>query len=397
MNAWTPFRFLVGDRESILHIAGSRHALWVGALFVLSAALARDYDGSDLLREPWHLAIPFGASLASSFTLFSIAYVVAAIKGGSLWPFFPRYLSFLGLFWMTAPLAWLYAVPYERFLPEYHAAAVNLLTLGVVSAWRVALMVRVLSVLFGFSFWGSLSLVMVVANTLALILISSLPFPLMALMGGLHLTESQELVRVVSINVGVLAFVFLPLWLIFVLVALVQPRRSWGAGESLRRGPTLGLSALAVASVLVWGGVLPFTQPEQQRRHEVERAFDKGDLDQAFALMARHPEQDFPRHWQPPGPSEKPANPARPNAEWITFTERLGGADVVPWVRSRYAGRVRSLLSEVLMYRNKGEVARLVTALEQTSEGRALLAELDDRSHKTIREEFFLSGPKEQK
>src|SRR5206468_2426101 len=99
--------------------------------FVLSAGLAREYDGEDLLAEPWHLAIPLGASLASSFLLFAVAYVVAVFRGAPCEPFYGRYLYFLGLFWMTAPLAWLYAIPYERFLSPVGAVQANLLTLGV--------------------------------------------------------------------------------------------------------------------------------------------------------------------------------------------------------------------------------------------------------------------------
>src|SRR5262245_28689521 len=95
---------LIGDREAILAIATDRRALWVGLLFVLSAGFARDHDGEYLLREPWHVLIPLGASLAGSFVLFLIV-------GGKIFlrasrpSFWPSYRSFLTLFWMTSPLA----------------------------------------------------------------------------------------------------------------------------------------------------------------------------------------------------------------------------------------------------------------------------------------------------
>jgi hypothetical protein len=103
MRTSTLFRYLLGNREAILTIAGNRHALWIGFLFVLSAGFAREYDGEDLLHEPWHLVIPLGASLASSFALFSLAYGVTAAKGALWRAFFTNYASFLGLFWMTEP------------------------------------------------------------------------------------------------------------------------------------------------------------------------------------------------------------------------------------------------------------------------------------------------------
>ena len=83
MEIRTLLRYLIGDREAILTIARSRHALWIGFLFVLSAAFARDYDGEDLLHEPWHLLLPLVASLGSSLVLFTLAYGVAACKGFS--------------------------------------------------------------------------------------------------------------------------------------------------------------------------------------------------------------------------------------------------------------------------------------------------------------------------
>src|SRR6478609_360522 len=102
MGIGTLFRYLIGDREAILAIAGSRHSLWVGLLFVLSAGLAREYDGEDLLHEPWHVFLPLGASLVSSLLLFTLAFGFALSKGEP-WRDTPRrYLSFLGLFWMTA-------------------------------------------------------------------------------------------------------------------------------------------------------------------------------------------------------------------------------------------------------------------------------------------------------
>ena len=57
MGVRTFLRYLIGDRAAILAIAASRPAHWVGALFVLSAAFAREYDGEDLWHEPWHLVI----------------------------------------------------------------------------------------------------------------------------------------------------------------------------------------------------------------------------------------------------------------------------------------------------------------------------------------------------
>src|SRR5262249_61824686 len=103
MTIGTLYRYWNGNREAILTLAADRRCLGVGFLFVLSAALAREYDGKDLFHEPWHLLIPVGASMAASLLLsllvLSLTYRhVTGVSG-----FIHLYLSMLGLFWMTAP------------------------------------------------------------------------------------------------------------------------------------------------------------------------------------------------------------------------------------------------------------------------------------------------------
>ena len=49
MTFLTLVRFLIGHRDAILRIANCRHAVWVGLIVVLSAGLAREYDGADLV------------------------------------------------------------------------------------------------------------------------------------------------------------------------------------------------------------------------------------------------------------------------------------------------------------------------------------------------------------
>jgi hypothetical protein len=144
--------FLLGNRNAIISLAACRETLWLGLIFVFSAAFAREYDGEDLLYEPWHLLLPLVASLATSFILFGLISIVAWCRHAGLVGFWSRYRTFLGLYWMTAPLAWLYAIPVERFLSAGDATTVNLNFLACVSLWRVILITRVLSILFTASF-----------------------------------------------------------------------------------------------------------------------------------------------------------------------------------------------------------------------------------------------------
>src|SRR5439155_18632746 len=105
MRIRTLLGYLIGRRQAILDIAADRRALILGFLFVLSAGLAREYDGADLVHEPWRLLLPMGASLATSFLLFCVTFGIFRTKRMGAPRFLTSYQMFLSLFWMTAPLA----------------------------------------------------------------------------------------------------------------------------------------------------------------------------------------------------------------------------------------------------------------------------------------------------
>ena len=74
----------------------------------------------------------------------SVAYifVLAAILWALIYPLRPKnwsYLSILVFIGLTSPLAWLYAIPVERFMSSASATSANIWFLFVVAAWRVAL------------------------------------------------------------------------------------------------------------------------------------------------------------------------------------------------------------------------------------------------------------------
>ena len=302
MGIVTIGRFLIGQRQAILDIAASRNALWVGLLFVFSAGFAREYDGEDLLHEPWHLMIPMAASLATSTLLFAIMWL--ALHG---WKTFPNewrtYQSFVALYWMTAPLAWIYAIPVERFLPAGEATAANFWFLGIVAVWRVVLMMRVVSVLFQAPIIRVLFPFMLFADGVLLALIDIMPVPVLAVMGGVRLSESAKMIQTVSLFSMVLGMLTLPIWGLGSLIALFTPR-------TLERIPSFqqqvdnpvhgSVWVLTAASLLIWSIILPFTQPEQQRRWKAERRMYSGEIAGAMEFIAQHQQRDFPPHWDPP-------------------------------------------------------------------------------------------------
>ena len=344
MSIRTLLRCLIGNRDAILRIAGTPSAIWLGTLFVVSAGLAREYDAKDLYHEPWHLVVPLVASLVTSFLLFSLVFVVAFRKSPQRSPFWATYFPFLSLYWMTAPLAWLYAIPVDRFLSVEAATAANLALLGVVSVWRVSLMVRVVSTYFGATQLAAFWLVMLFADTVALLILYFTPLPIFNIMGGIALSESEQMIQLVAFWVGCLG---VPLWLVWFGGVCTQY-----ASESKWKPPQIAatpsgrvhrsLWLLAVGMIVGWAGVLPFTQSEQQHRWSVERALSQGRLREAIDTMSRLRQEDFPPHWDPP-PWLAYHNPNPPLLDVLEIV--LDDEVAANWVRAIYVNKMRSKLA----------------------------------------------------
>ncbi|HKB40525.1 MAG TPA: hypothetical protein VKD72_29135, partial [Gemmataceae bacterium] len=386
MSIRTLLLYLIGDRQAILTIAGDRRALWVGLMFVLSAGFAREYDGQDLLHEPWHVLLPLGASLLISFLLFTYLYWEVTPKGGTRPRFFTAYRSFLALFWMTAPVAWLYAVPYERFLSPSGATTANLLTLGIVAVWRVTLMVRVASVLMGYPTWTAFFRVMLFADVVTILAYVFVVLPLLLpFMAGVRIPEGQLLAMSITNNVATSAFVSLPFWIIGYLWTNSRGARwTWQLPQEAhdRVSPSSrGIWALGFSSLAIWVFVLPWTQPEQMLRHRVETDLKAGRIAEALETMSAHTPADFPPFWEPP--------------LWISllyFQPHI--MDVMPvvvekppapWVREHFLRKFGEFLEYYgLRSPRGGDGTEVVQILSQLPEGPALAAEHQARIRETM-------------
>ncbi len=307
----TLFGYLLGNASSIRRVASHPRSLRIGFAFVIAAGFAREYDGEDLLREPWHLALPLVASLVTSWVLYALLRLVASSREERLevgpGAFHDGYPAFLRLYWWTAPLALLYGIPFERCMGPADATAANLSLLGIVATWRVILITRAISVTWRVPYVQVLMPVMLFADFVALCALFAIPFPVVAIMGGIRLTDSQFLIQSVAertLSVGILTS-----WIWIV--------GSWVVSKSLRReGVGQGVLVLEIpseeaatskplwvfvaASLLLWLGVLPFTQAEQRRRGGVEAALAAGDFAGAVAVVRGHERGAFPPHWDPP-------------------------------------------------------------------------------------------------
>jgi hypothetical protein len=278
--------YLIGNRQAILEIASDSRAIWLGLLFVLSAGLAREYDAEALVREPYFVMIPVAVSTIASFLLFLVAcgpMYFYRESAGTRPPFGEAFQSFLGLFWMTAPLAWLYAIPYERFLSPVDATRANLWTLAVVAAWRILLMARVIAVITGRRMLTSFFLVMVFASATAFAAAAVVPpVKIVSFMGGANVPEVTEqerlvnraidpsqpqtpagvqpqtdrevLVREVAQSIRLLAFCSAPLWLIGGVIAFFVSKPVWRVPAAPPEPlPTArAVWVLAAVSIAVW-------------------------------------------------------------------------------------------------------------------------------------------------
>ena len=333
MRIVTIFAYLVGRRRAILEVASDRRALGVAAMLVLSAALARNYDQAPLLHEPWRLLGPFIASLPISGPLFLTIYGVARSKGMGGPGIGSAYRSFLSLYWMTAPMAWLYGIPYERFLSSVEAVEANLRTLALVSAWRVALMIRVVSVVFGLRMRLALALVMLVADAAALTALHLAPLPVIHVMGGIR--PEQDKIAWTALLATVVGWLTLPVWIVLALVPSDRTVPEWQV-PSTSDDPRSGRGPLVFAGLILaaWAAALLFTQLEQIRARRVERTYRNSGPAAAVALMSSQHRSDYPPDWLPP-PRRFLGEPS--TSEILDMLEVLTRTPHADWVEDLYS------------------------------------------------------------
>lgn len=293
--------YLVGNRQAILRIAKSRGAVWIGALFVLSAGLAREYDGEDLRAEPWHLAIPFGASFVTSFVLFGAVWLAGRKRRAEPMPFWKSYRGFLSLYWASAPLAWLYAIPFERMLPIIAAIKANYALLLIVSIWRVLLITRAIAVVNSCRFVFVLPIVTLISSMVALAAAMTVPVPMLALMGGIRPPEDEMVTLSLTHNAGCVAFLGIPVSMVC-CIAVSRRWRRWRFPRDViaPTGVARALSAFALLTIVAWIPALPGPQLEQRNRRLVQQAVADRRHADAIQILRSHPRADFPPHWRPP-------------------------------------------------------------------------------------------------
>jgi hypothetical protein len=326
------------------------------------------------------LLIPLAASLATSFLLFGFVWLIDRGWKREKLPFRDGYRSFLGLYWMTAPLAWLYAIPVERLLLPGEAVRANLWLLAIVAAWRVIVMVRVVAILLRVSVGRALFPVLLFADSLVVVILFLTPLPVFSIMGGIRLSESEQVIQATAFFVGAIGILSWPIWLIGTVVVATKaspPQSSVATSTIDGQAMSLPMWGLGVVSLAVWLFILPTTQPEQQRRRRVEVLLREGNIEQALDVMSAHEHGDFPPHWDPPpriGYGE--TTPELPKV-----LETLIAVEAKPWVTELYWEKFRDLIGHGYDYHNYWrylddvEFDRHLAILEHLPENSPILAE----------------------
>lgn len=373
MRPLTPWLFLIGSRAAILDAAAHwRASLLVGALLVLSAGFARNYDGEDLRAEPMWLLGPFAASMITSLLLFGLYALIAGSKGVDLracW-----YVPFLGIYWLTAPLAWLYAVPYEMFLSPTEAVFANAWTLAVVALWRVAIMARVAQVLLGSSFWAAFFTDLWFGVVIIWIAAFFGPRPVLDVMGGMRLSDVQRAqgdLTFMTIFFGFFAgFILLVPAIVAMksmrlpLLATVETRARVAQMDcSVRGGRARGAILIALACAAMWIPFLVWQQPKQRNQRLIEEIARTGTMDEVIAFAAARRAEDFPTPWRPPLVAIVQVEPFDKNPiDEAHAAIGRAGEPVPGWIRRAYVEETGQQLSH-LHYQSRGStwVERLET------------------------------------
>lgn len=343
-----------------------RWSLVVGAVLVLSASLARNYDGHDLIREWPVLLHGFGASIVNALVLFLLLWCVVRLRapkrakteGGSdamdsgspatpSVPFWSNYLSFVGVFWMTSPMAWLYGIPWEHMLEPVEAVKANLWTLALVSVWRIALMARVLSVAFSIAPVPTFLWTVVFGDLVAQVALAVAPTPTIDLMGGLRHPPDVKVVADVTLLVQYLGTLALPVLFLMACIATMLIKPS-GAPPTASFGPApRGAMGVAVAGVLMWLGAGFVGQPPVRLKYDVESLIAASKPDEAMDVLSKHLRGEFPPVW------DLPPRALRGKREWYAPLRGIRDVierrnDVPEWVTMVYAQKSLNEAARVL-------------------------------------------------
>ena len=387
--------FLIGRRRSIERVIASKASLALGAALVGTAALAREYDAVSFVHQPLDLLAPLAASIFVSAIVFAVVrcfHAFTAIRNPSTVA--DDYRVFLSGYWMTAPLAWLYAIPIETMTDEVSALRFNLTMLSIVSIWRVLLFARFVSVRYRVSWLAALSWVLAPCMAIAVVALFQQIMSMVSIMGGLRLTETQQILLDYRSNVfGIAFYGFIPALLLGIGLAVairkdddptpVRRFRSSVLKRSTWAIPVMASVGLTVAAV--------FFQPARYRAAQVDRMLTDGQIDEAITFMQQQGKHRFPDVWDPPPRFPTRRKPTPPISDLLSA---IGRNHPDRWISDRLLIQADELLMRQFGWtQGVGDETYLRSTLFITD--REALVELQEHFQKLV--DIPASGEEQQR
>lgn len=327
MTAKDLLAYQFGNGAAIRRVAGSRHLLLVGAILVLITSVPRNYDQTYIGETPWWPIIPLVFSFFSGSFLFLVLHA-GFIKEAEA-SFGRKYWMFMGLFWMTAPVAWLYGIPVERFMDGRGATVANLWLLGIVSAWRVALMTRVMSVVYEIQWFRAAGWVLLGAclEVAFVLFFAHFGDAIGRGMAGMRNSKEQQLIAQVLGTVFMSCVIAVPLLLIAMKFVLKFDQEARVTElPSSRNAPWLFLLVCAAA----WAGAAVVPQNELARESKYRALLNSYETRDALAYLNTLEAKDWPpaKPFRPDPYEFEVWNILPPLMEQVTGNEK-------PWVQER--------------------------------------------------------------
>lgn len=358
------FLFLAGNAGAIRRIAGSWWSLLVAALLVLTGGIARNYDHLDLLRNPEWVYGPFVASLITSLLVFGVVYPLLGLR--KVTPRGTGYFSFLCIYWMTAPCAWLYAIPVESFTDLVTATKWNIGFLAVVSIWRVFLVTRSLLVLTGAGLPTCLLAVLLPSSAIMCVGSVFKNLSLVGIMGGVRLPPHTELLVDATEWVLMLSF-----WMAVILfLAMIILAASGGRRVAKRplpwRAEVAPWAALLAAGVIGAFGLLAVVpvQVRVRRNHQLSVLIGNENFRGAVDYASQFEREDFSAiHYLPPDPYQGPWDS---KMRYQKLLSELDGNEPA-WLREVWLDQYSETLLSML-YGIDEEDARIVNSFPELRE-----------------------------
>lgn len=297
------FLFLIGNRGAIERIAGSWWSLLIGAILVLTSGVARNYDHLDLLRNPEWFYGPFVASIFTSLIVFSIVKFMLGLKGDLVKVKGRQYFSFLCIYWMTAPCAWLYGLPVESYTDLVTATKWNIAFLAIVSIWRVALMTRSLVVVTKAGY-GVAFISILIPSTIIMCIGSFFKgISLVGIMGGVRLPPHTELLRDATRFTMAASFWLAIVAIIIAVIGSSKFRLTTCPMPWRKEKPPIAGILTATLLLIIWAGLSIPKQEQVERNHHLTELIEGAQYSEAIRYASQFDKSDFSTiHYLPPDP-----------------------------------------------------------------------------------------------